>query len=113
MGKKQRKKITVNMKSLAAPFGKLYAIFDDGDGGFEQFPVIMFAIFDVSDDDDDIGGLISGPDGFWVADHDENFIGYKYEDQENDEFLEDHGHEPNKRRDRDDDDDEGDDDDDD
>ncbi len=114
MGKKKeaRKKVSINIKSLTAPARNLSAVFADADGGYEVFPVIMFAVFDLGETDDSIGGLISGPDGLWVADHDDAFIGFKYDHQENDEFLEDHGYDPNDRAADDDDEDEGDDDDD-
>lgn len=82
----------VTVKGMSAPPPGLTAVFEDGDGGYEAFPVVMFVVFE-EEDGDIICGLISAPDGMTVADHDEDFVGYRFESQKFAEFLEDHARE--------------------
>lgn len=75
-----------------APVG-LTAVYDNGKGGYEQFPVIMFAVIEGDGDGDIICGMTSSPDGLDAANLDDDFIGYWVKEaQDIHEFLADHGH---------------------
>lgn len=97
MGKNKKKKkreepVFVNALS-PAPKG-LTAVFEDDDDGYENFPVVLFAVVDLGSDKDgqDIRGLISADGGLFSPEDDEAFVGYWFKGvQEIAEFLQDHG----------------------
>lgn len=82
----------VAIKGMSPPPVGLEAVFEDGDGGYEVFPVLMFVVFAGGKGESDIiAGLISSADGLTVPDHDDDFIGYRLPSQKLEEFLADHG----------------------
>lgn len=77
---------------------KLYAIFEDADGDFNQLPVILFSVgtFKTLGGDDGrmVVGMVSMHGGLEAAEHmeDMTFIGYWQEGaQDMESFLQDHG----------------------
>jgi hypothetical protein len=74
----------------------LSAVYDNGKGGYEHFPIIVFAVIEGDADGDIICGMTSSPDGLDAANLDDDFIGYwmrgPQEPQDIHEFLADHGH---------------------
>ena len=92
-GKKKEKDANVTVLSVAAAQPRLQAVFEnDGDEeGFETFQVIVFAVVE-DEDGSGVAGFCSGPDGLWMCDGDENFIGYRPDGQSMKEFLGDHGY---------------------
>lgn len=90
----EEEEIGLKIKGLTPAPAGLFAVFDDGSGDYEHFPVLMFSVIDGDEEDGDvICGLISSPDGLDAANLDDDFIGFWLKDtQDIHEFLADHGH---------------------
>lgn len=98
MGRKKKEEtedeeIGLKIKGLTLAPPNLHAVFDGGDGTYENFPVIMFSVVEGDEEGDVICGLVSSPDGLDAANLDDDFIGFWFKDtQDIHEFLADHGH---------------------
>ena len=93
--KNEEEEISFKVKGLTPPPPGLSAVYDDGKGGYEHFPVIMFAVIEDDVAGDVICGMISTPDGLDPCNLDDDFIGFwMKESQDIAEFFADHGHSP-------------------
>ncbi len=91
--KSEEEESSLKIKGLTPAPAGLSAVYDNGEGGYEHFPVIMFAVVEGDADGDVICGMCSSPDGFDAANLDEDFIGFWLRNEQDiHEFLADHGH---------------------